>query len=391
MERRGRGDGVRLGIDATPLARAKSGIGYHVEFLVRALAKTGGIEEIILFSNREPVFDGDRPARARWVDRRLFPMRAPWLQFLLPSLIREEKPDLVHYVNFNAPVFSSHPFVVTFHDMSVFLHPEYFTWKKRLLTRPLMPVVGRRARAILTVSETVREEIVALLGFERERIFVVPPAPADLYAPVEDSPERSAILRGRNLAGPYILFVGTLEPRKNLAGLLRAFDLLKQEGRIPHRLAVVGGRGWKYSPIFETVDAMRNKSEVLFLDYVPLAELPAIYSAADLLVFPSFYEGFGVPPVEAMRCATPTLVSDLPVTREVLGDASRYVDPASDEAIAEGMLRILSDSGVASDLRRRGLERAALYTWDRAARLALDAYRSVLGCGGSGTTSADRS
>jgi glycosyltransferase involved in cell wall biosynthesis len=370
---------MRIAFDATPLARAKSGIGYHVEFLVSAIARTGECEEILLFSNREPVFDGVVPPSVRWPRRHLFPNRAPWMQFLLPQLIREEKPDLVHYVNFNAPILLDHPFVVTFHDMALFGHPEFFTWKKRILTRSLMPFVGRRARGILTVSETVKDEIVERLGIARDRIFVVPPAPADIYRPVGDSALRDAVLSRHGVKAPYVLFVGTLEPRKNLAGLLQAFDLLKGETGFPHTLVVIGGRGWMYGPILRTIEGLAHKGEIHILDYVSLEEMPALYTAAEALVFPSFYEGFGVPPLEAMRCGTPAVVSDIPVMREIMGDAALFVDPHRPESIAAGIRHLLTDAPLAVELKRRGLLRGDLYTWDRSARGALDAYRAVLG------------
>jgi glycosyltransferase involved in cell wall biosynthesis len=377
---------MRIAFDATPIARAKSGIGYHVEFLVSAIARTGECAEIILFANREPLFDGTMPSSCRWPRRHLFPKRAVWMQFLLPLLIREERPDLVHYVNFNAPILLKHRFVVTFHDMVLFHHPEFFTWKKRFLTRALMPVVARRALGILTVSETVKSEIVAGLGVDPRKIFVVPPAPADLYRPVEKTAARDEVLSRHGLATPYVLFVGTLEPRKNLDGLLRAFDRLKAETEVPHTLVVVGGRGWKYGPIFKTVDGLSSKSAVRFLDYVPLEQMPALYAAASALVFPSFYEGFGVPPLEAMRCGTPAVVSDIPVLREILGDAAIFVDPRDPGSIAEGMRRVLTDTILSAGLVERGRARGDLYTWDRSARGALDAYRTVLRRSGSAAT-----
>jgi glycosyltransferase involved in cell wall biosynthesis len=369
---------VRLGIDATPLAAGKSGIGYHVEYLVRALAASGRFEEILLFSNRPPVWDGLPPSGVRWPDRHLFPKRAFWLQFFLPRLIREEKPDLVHYVNFNAPILHRHPFVVTFHDMVLFRHPEFFTWKKRWLTRSLMPIVARQALGILTVTECARAEIIEILGVPGNKVFVAPPAPGDEFRPVQDPERLEAARRRHGLDGPFVLFVGNLEPRKNLVRLLQAFDRFKERTGLPHRLAVVGGRGWKFAPIFHTVGALKHRGAIQFLDYVPLYELPALYSAAELLAFPSLYEGFGMPPVEAMRCGTPTVVSDIPPLREVAGDAALRVNPNSVESIAGGLTHLLTNGDLRRELSRRGLERAAEFTWTRAAALAEEAYRIAL-------------
>jgi glycosyltransferase involved in cell wall biosynthesis len=369
---------MRIGFDATPLRPGKSGIGYHVEYLIRALLATGELNEIILFSNREPLFDGTPPAGVRWPRRHLFPKRAIWMQFHLPLLVREEKPDLTHYVNFHAPLLTSAPFVVTFHDLSVFHHPEFFTWKKRVLSRRMMPILARRALAIITVSETVRGEIIETLRVPGDRIFVVPAAPGDIFEPVVDTGGLASALARHGITGPYILFVGTLEPRKNLDGLMRAFDLLKNETKLPHRLVVVGGRGWKYAPIYRTVEMVAHREAVQFLDYVSLEELPALYAGADLLVFPSFYEGFGVPPLEAMRCGAPAVVSDIPVMREVVGEAAVFVDPRDTKAIAEGMRGVLEDPSLASRLRQLGFERGRLYTWERSAREMIAIYKRLL-------------
>ena len=161
--------------------------------------------------------------------------------------------------------------------------------------------------------------------------------------------------------------------------MLRAFDLLKRETDLPHRLVVVGGRGWKYGPIYRTVTEIEHTDAVQFLDYVPLEMLPAIYTAADLLVFPSFYEGFGVPPIEAMRCGTPAVVSDIPVMREVVCDAGIFVDPHNTDSIAGGIAEVLQDASLAAELKRRGFDRGRLYSWSHSARAALAVYRRLLG------------
>jgi len=375
--------GLRLGIDATPLASAKSGIGYHVEYLVRALARTGSLSEILLFSNREPKFDEGAPSGTRWIARRTFPKRALWMQALLPSLIREERPDLTHYINFNAPILGPHPFVVTFHDMVLFRHPEFFTWKKRVLTRGLMPHVARRALGILTVTEAARREIIEYLDLPPERVHVVPAAPADLYRPVDDLATIDAVRARHRLERPYLLFVGTLEPRKNLPRLLHAFARLKQELGLPHELAIVGGRGWKFDPIFATVQATGVAESVRFLDYVALPDMPALYAGADLLVFPSLYEGFGVPPLEAMRVGTPVVTSDVPALNEVAGDAAIKVDPFDVSSIASGMREGLTDQARRRELMARGLARGDLFTWDRSAEAAIRVYQAALGSAGA--------
>ncbi len=369
---------MRIGFDATPIKTRKSGIGYYAENLVRNLAEVEEIDEILVFSNRAPVFDGPPPARGRWCSQSALRSRALWLQLRLPGLIGSRKPDLTHYVNFNAPVLYPHPFVVTFHDCVLYRHPEFYTWKKRFLTRSVMPTVARRALGIITVSCAAKQEIVELLGVSEDKIFVVPNAAGEVFRPVSDASRLQAVLTHHEVEPPYLLFVGTLEPRKNLSRLLEAFDLLKSETTLPHKLVVVGARGWKFAPIFETIDRLRHRSSVRILDYVDLADLPALYSASDLFVFPSLYEGFGIPILEAMQCGTPVLCSNIPAHREVAGEAAEICEPLSVRSIAEGMKKLLQEPAVACELKRLGLERVQAFSWKRSAQETAEVYQQVL-------------
>jgi glycosyltransferase involved in cell wall biosynthesis len=370
--------GIRLGFDGTLLGSGKSGIGYHTEYLARALAETSECAEILLFSNRPPVFDAGTPDGIRVVKDLRFPLRAPWLQFMLPALLRRTRPDLMHYINFNAPVFYPHPYVVTFHDTILLRHPELFSWKKRRLSRSILPRVAGRARGVFTVTRCVRDEVRDLLGVPEERIHVVPPAPGDIFQAVEDPAVLSSIRDRYGLNEPYLLFVGSLEPRKNLERLIRAFDLCRRSAASPYNLVVVGGRGWRFAPVFETVASLSRPESVRFLDYVPLPDLPAIYTLAEAFAFPSLDEGFGVPPLEAMRCGTPALVSDIPPLREVCGDAALFVDPGSVVSLARGITRILSDEALRTELKDRGRKKGIEFTWARSARLALAGYERAL-------------
>jgi glycosyltransferase involved in cell wall biosynthesis len=372
---------MRIGFDATPLAAPKTGIGYYVENLVQALAATGEIEEILLFSNLPPRFDGSQPPGTRWPERFLFPKRALWMQGLLPLLIARERPDLTHYPNFNAPAWHRHPFVATFHDMVLFRHPEFFTWKKRILTRNLMPHVARAALGILTVSEAMRREIIEILDMPPSRVFCVHHAVGERFEGGATEQETARVRERHALGRPYILFVGTLEPRKNLVGLLRAFDLLRRRDGIPHDLAIVGARGWLYDPVLRATEGLHagSRDAVRFLDYVPAEDMPGLYAGADVFVFPSFYEGFGSPPLEAMHCGSPVVVSDIAALREVESDAAVYVDPRSVESIADGILRVLSDPVLAGSMRERGRLRARDFNWKRLAAETLGVYRTVLG------------
>jgi glycosyltransferase involved in cell wall biosynthesis len=370
---------MRIAIDATLVGPGMSGIGYSVEHLARALAETGELDEIILLSNRRPASNQELPQSLRWESRCRFPFRAPWMQFLLPFVLRRVGADLTHYPNFLAPVLYKHPYVVTFHDMSVYRHPESVTWQKRHLTRALLPRVAGGARAILTVTDAMRSDIHEVLGVPLGKIFAVHHAPGDRFHRFAREIEAGTARRGDQGEAPYILFVGNVEPRKNLIRLLDAFEILKSGTNLPHELRLAGGAGWKSAPLLAKLRCMNHRGAVRFLGYVPAGELPALYAGAALFVFPSIYEGFGVPPLEAMCCGTPVVASGIAAHREVLADAALLVDPSDPRAIAEGIRGVLQDAGLAAELRRKGSERVKRYTWRRTARETLRVYRNVLG------------
>jgi glycosyltransferase involved in cell wall biosynthesis len=176
-----------------------------------------------------------------------------------------------------------------------------------------------------------------------------------------------------------LLFLGTLEPRKNVPGLLHAYRILLDQQVTAEPLVLVGGKGWLYEEIFERVEALKLGEQVRFLHGVPDADLPGLYSAASVMTTPSFYEGFGLPALEAMSCGTPVVVADRASLPEVVGDAGILVDPEDPEAIAEGLKRVLTDEELHARLGERGLERASRFSWERVARETLEVYREVLG------------
>lgn len=369
---------MKIGFDATLLASRKSGIGYHVEYLLRALAARGEFEELVLFSNREAVWDGVAPTGVREITKDRLPSRALWMQLRLRGQIADEKPDLMHFPNYLAPLGLDHPYVVTVHDLAVLRHPEYFGWQKRWLSARALPGVARGARAVITVSEHSKREIEDRLHLPSEQIHVIHPAAGPVFAEALDLGRARATRERHGLHRPYLLTVGNLEPRKNLARLLVAFDRLIATTALPHELVVVGARGWRESEILRTFEQLAERGRVRWLDYVPLADLPALYAAADAVPFVSLYEGFGVPMIEAMHCGAPVVASDLSVLREIAGDAACFVDPHSPDAIAAGLSRVLEDPGLAGALRAAGRERAKAYSWERSAALHAALYRRVI-------------
>lgn len=371
-----------VAIDATTLRGHISGVGYYTARLMESLvngAGGGAVERVVVLSNREvPLQAG---GRVTVYDRRRFPIRSVWMQLLLPGILRDLKPDLVHFTNYLAPVATRVPYVVSFHDMTLSLFPECHTLKKRLLTSSLIPFMARSARLILTPSESTRRDVVRLLRVDPGRVRVIPYAPSPLFRPADEGPERLDAAYG--IRPPYFLFVGTLEPRKNLCRALRAFARVAPA--LPdHRFVLVGERGWKYAEVLREAERPELAGRVVFLGYVPEQDLPLLYTHAVAHVYPSLYEGFGFPVVEAMACGAPVLTSRGSSLEEMSHGAALLVDPLDEDALASGLEALATDEGLRRDLRARGRARAAEYSWERTGRETVAAYQEA--CAGRGAS-----
>ena len=236
-----------------------------------------------------------------------------------------------------------------------------------------------RMDVILTYSEHTKQDVVETLGVEADRIHVAPLAAHEQYRPVRDPKRLREVLAKHGLDGrPYIIYTGLIGARKNLSRLVEAFHLLKQEEpSLEHRLVLAGGKDWLSEPIFETIRALRLEDDVKWLGYVPFEELPFLLGGADLFAFPSLYEGFGLPPLEAMSCGTPVVSSNASSLPEVVGDAALLFDPYQVKEMAEAIHRALTDVELRAELSRRGLERARLFSWEKTARITLAAYEEA--------------
>lgn len=367
----------RIGYDVTSMIGMCTGVGnYTRQLLTHMLAVAGEHDFLLMANHQDAVQDVAPSARARPLIRD-FPSRMLWMQTVLPGQLRAAKPDLCHYPNSIAPLHSPCRYVVTIHDMTLSLLPQYHPWRKRLIVRPLIPLIARRATRIITDSEHARADIVRLLRVPPERVVVVPLAAAAIFRPA--SADEQARVRARyQLDQPYLLYVGTLEPRKNLVRLIHAWHTLWRRGIIPHQLVLVGGRGWQDAEIYATIAQLNCGAALRLAGYVPTADLPALYSAADAFAFPSLSEGFGLPVIEAMACGTPVLISTAPALRELAGAAALAIDPRDERALTDTLELLLTDAALRADLRTRGLLRAAAFSWDRAARSTLEVYQEAI-------------
>jgi glycosyltransferase involved in cell wall biosynthesis len=376
--------GLRVGLDLTFLAAERTGLGMYSLNLVAGLGAHGSDLSYVLFVSRAgrpylPVLPDNFTVVTVPVP---YALRFGLEQMLVP-LFLQQRLHVLHSPCGVAPLFYPGRIVVTVHDLTYARAPHTMTAKSRLYFGPLLLAGARRAARVITVSSTVRAE---LCRHERRlspaRVVAIPEAINERFlAPRPDPVALSATLRRYNVSTPYILFVGTMEPRKNLQLVLRAFARLRSSGQIAHKLVLAGRIGWLSTSLQETIRALGVERDIMQIGYVPDEDLPALYRGADLLAFPSLYEGFGLPPIEAMACGTPVIASALPVLREVGGNAALFVDPHSVDDLCASILAVLTDPGLRAAMIRRGRAQAQRYSPAATAHATVEVYRDAVAAG----------
>jgi glycosyltransferase involved in cell wall biosynthesis len=372
---------VRVAIDYTPAVRQSAGIGRYTRGLVEALAHLDRENEYILFTagrapaHREwPSNFSVRSSRipARWLTVGWHRMRLP-----LPAEALTGACDLYHSPDFVLPPLKQARGVLTVHDLTFMRLPDCADPGLRVYLDRAVPKAVRAADHVLADSWNTRNDLIDLLQVPPEKVSVVPAGVDAIFSRVED-PEKLDQTRARyGLSQWFIISVGTLEPRKNYARLVSAYALMRRQTGLPHHLVIAGGPGWHYREVYERVQSEGVGEYVHFLGFVPDADLPALYTLADLMVFPSLYEGFGIPPLEAMACGTPVVSSNNSSLPESIGGAAQTVDAEQTNGIADAMARVLGNISLRNRLIELGQLQAAQFTWETAARRLLAAYRQT--------------
>ena len=366
---------MRIGIKASPLTTMMAGIPSYLLNLLQGLARVdAGRNEYLLYTNRPVPFEIGLPDSFRFVKVRFpSPHLQLWYQLRLPGRLREDGVDLFHDPVLPMPFLMGVPGVVTVHDVSAYLFPSLHRLRSAMSAR-LLPLYLRKAREIIAVSSFTASEIERIMPSVAPKVTVIHQGVSGFFRPSDEAD----VLRVREKLGlpeRFVLYLGTLEPRKNLPRLIRAFSHIADE--VPHSLVIAGGKGWRVGKAVEIPSSLEDR--VLLTGFVPGADLPALYSAAEVFAYPSLYEGFGLPVVEAMACGTPVLTSSVASLPEVAGDAALLVDPLSAEGMARVLKRLCEDDALRESLSSEGLERASLYSWDGCARAVLGVYESVAG------------
>ncbi len=288
-------------------------------------------------------------------------MRVAWEHTLLPLAIRRSRADLLHGPTFVTPTLSTTPSVITIHDMTWFTHPAEHVAAKVRYYQTLIPLAVRRARKVIAITESTRRDILRILRVPASKVETVYYGVDPIFRPIEDETTLARACERLQICRPFLLFVGMLEPRKNLVRIIEAYSALCQSG-CEHELVMAGPQGWGYAEAAERVQQLGLRARVRFTGPVPHEELPALFSAADAFVYPSLYEGFGLPPLEAMACGTPVISSNVSSLPEVVGDAGLLIDPLDTNALAEAMR---------GGALRRGAAPADPRTWVEAGRASV--------------------
>lgn len=371
---------MRIAFDGTTLTPGRTGVGYYTEHLLQHLAaeveRSG--DEIVVISNQPIDTMSPLPAHVRVHDRRRFPLRIGWMQTLAARALDDVRADVAHFTNGMLPRRTSTATVVTIHDMSLRLYPQCHPLRRRLINRPLVSVAARRADAIVTVSHSARRDLLRLHRIASERVTVVHEAAGPAFRCVDDPNELDAVRARYRLPDRFILYVGTIEPRKNLPRLLDAFAAARGAG-VPHDLVCAGPYGWSSRHLSARVAALGLTRAVHFIGYVPAADLPLVYNLSEIFAFPSLYEGFGLPVVEAMACGVPVITSKSSSLGEIAGGAALTVDPEDTGALAEAIDRLARNAALRAELSTRGLAQARTFSWQRTAREMLAVYARAAG------------
>jgi glycosyltransferase involved in cell wall biosynthesis len=372
---------VEVTIDYTPAIRQTAGIGRYVRGLVEALAGIDRENRYVLFCA------GGVPSRSAWppnflVRRSAVPSRfltAGWnrMGLPIPAEILTGSCDIYHSPDFVLPPLRRAKGIVTVHDLSFMRVPGCAEPRLRAYLEKSVPRAVKAAHRVLADSRNTHNDLVELLEVSPNKISVVPGAVDAIFAPVNDSARLGQASAQYSLPRRFIVSVGTLEPRKNYPRLISAYARLRRTTGLPHKLVIVGKPGWLYDDIYERVRKEGMVEHVQFLGFVPDRDLATIYSLADLMVFPSLYEGFGIPPLEAMACGTPVVSSSNSSLPESVGDAALTVDASDTDAISDAMAHVLGDDDLSARLIRLGQIRAAQFTWHAAARSLLTAYEQA--------------
>jgi glycosyltransferase involved in cell wall biosynthesis len=372
-----------IGLDAIPLTEPRAGVGHYTFELAHALARESPDDEFeLVYPSSYPPLDFIRseslPRNLLETRVRVGALGRRWWSAGLPRYAGRRGLRLFHGTNYDVPLWGGTATVLTLHDLSLLIYPETHERRRVWRARRRLPLMARAADALIVPTEAVRREVCAHLRIAESKVFAVHEAARACFRPAEFS-KTEAARRHLGIGPEFLLAVGTIEPRKNLLALVRAFEeVLRARPSSALQLVIAGGRGWLSEPLFEAVERSAARERIVPVGYVADETLRALYSSCRAFVYPSLYEGFGLPPLEAMSCGAPVIAGRTPAVEEVMGGGARLFDPRDTDSLTRTILELLDDEAARLALARAGLRRAARFSWQRTAQATLAVYDEAL-------------
>ena len=345
---------MRIALDGMPLASPLTGVGHYTAELARNLAVVAPSDSFTFISPEGL-------------------LKRRWWSLGLPLHLLRNPVDLFHGTNYEVPLWSGRPTVVTIHDLSLLLHHDVHEQHLVRRARRRLPLMAKSASKIITPSKSVKTEVCEAFAINPEKVAVTPEAPR----PVFKRREGTEILRRLGVDGDFILFVGTIEPRKNLRNLVNAYHRLLRSTSLSPRLVIAGGRGWLMDDFESFIKKNGLEDRICFTGYLEDEDLCGLYSSCAAFVYPSLYEGFGLPPLEAMACGAPVITSRVPALMETVGSAARLIDPKDVDDLAQAMAEMLSDEKMREHYVEAGRNQVKKFSWEQTALKTLEVYREL--------------
>jgi len=374
---------MRIGLDGYPLCEPLTGVGHYTFELARALARNFPSDQFELIAPFD--FDSSVSTQLKHeqipnlglVSLGVKSVRGRWWSFYLPRYLKRASLDLFHGTNYELPLWNRRRTVLTVHDLSSLLYPELHRRRLARRMRLRLPLAAKLAKAVITPTEAVKREVCARLKVKPAKVTAIHEAPRESFSPAP--PNDSARVRQRfGIEDDFLLFVGTLEPRKNLLTLLRAFAQILKETNLRPQLVVAGGEGWLMDETFALMCDEGLRERLCLTGYLHDEDLRALFSSCRAFIYPSLYEGFGLPPLEAMACGAPVIASRVPALQETLGESALLVDPLDANALANTIVALLQDGTRRDEVIENGQARIKAFSWDRAAMATHQVYSQVL-------------
>jgi glycosyltransferase involved in cell wall biosynthesis len=372
---------LRIAIDAHSVGTGLGGNESYATNLIEALAEIDQANRYTLYVTRQEAVDRFTDRWPNFSVRSTLP-HTPFIRIplTLSTELRRNPVDVLH-VQFTSPPFAPCPVVVSIHDLSFEHLPQTFTWRSRKQLRLTVRRSARTASQVIALSEYARQDIIEKYRLDPATVTAIPLAASARFGPVRNEEELQRVRQTYGIDSDYVLSVGAIQPRKNLSRLVNAYSRLRRgnpKGKLP-KLVLVGKCAWLYDETLRAIKELELSESVIVTGYVPEADLPALYSGALCFVYPSYFEGFGLPPLEAMRCGAPVIVGDRTSLPEVVGTAGLLVDPFDVDALAAAIEKLINDSDLRAQLSVKGLERAKLFDWRETARRTLAIYHKAAG------------